>query len=323
MEDRNAFTCQHENDVCTDLMVATPDVPSVLKGNANLHESLYRDVVDPDRLKRQHERYVRVLEENGVRVHNMLEHINPHTFGNIDLANVVFTRDPLIVTPKGIVVGRFREPVRRIESELVTEVLANMDIPAIGTIRAPGFVEGGDFFPAGDVCFIASGNRTNDCGIQQLLDGDMFGTEFVAIVKYPEDHLMKTIHLDCYFGLVGNRYAVLWSYAMEHVTVTEMRRVGGSASASARYVEVRSGIPLAEYLTGRGYEIIEVDDACQEKYGCNILDIGNNTILTQDEYVTGRLKALGYRVIFVEFDEVHKMYGGIRCASQALRRIAR
>lgn len=51
-------------------------------------------------------------------------------------------------------------------------------------MRAPGYLEGGDFFPAGkDLCFIGVGLRSNAEAVEQLLREDLFGTTRVAVVR--------------------------------------------------------------------------------------------------------------------------------------------
>jgi arginine deiminase len=235
-----------------------------------------------------------------------------------DLGNMIFTRDPILCTARGVVLGRFREPVRRMETELVSGALAQLKVPILGKIRSPGYVEGGDFIPAGERAFIAVGNRTNIPGVEQMLQNDWFGTEYVAIVEYPEDGQMKAIHLDCYLGIVGKKHAVVWKHALEVATVTEVCKL----SRRAVYETTVTGIPLAHYLTDYcGYELIVVNDHSQAKYACNLLDIGHGCVLTQEEFVTQELLARGYHTIFIPFHEVHKMYGGIRCATQTVQRV--
>lgn len=308
------FQCKHENDVCQIVMVAKPDVSSIILGNHNVKESLYREPVNPSRAQQQHRDLARALHDHGVQVIDIMKIPVQREYDHAELANIIFTRDPLLVTAKGVVVGRFRESVRRVETEITQNALRMLNVPVMGTIDAPGYVEGGDFIPAGEVSFIACGNRTNREGIQQMLDRDMFGTDVVAIVEYPEDGLMKAIHLDCYLGLVGRKHAVVWERALSCTRITEMRRIDGG------YEIAKAEIALGDYLTQIGYTVVPVDDGCQERYGCNLLDLGNNVVLTQDHYVSGLLMEAGYNVCHLEFDEIHKMYGGIRCATQTLQR---
>jgi arginine deiminase len=311
------YTCQHENDDCTTILVARPHYRSILIANENIQDNLYREKVAIKMLHEHHEHLIETLTNHGVRVHDIMCSLTDHSVRN-DLGNMIFTRDPILCTARGVVLGRFREPVRRMETELVSGALAQLKVPILGKIRSPGYVEGGDFIPAGERAFIAVGNRTNIPGVEQMLQNDWFGTEYVAIVEYPEDGQMKAIHLDCYLGIVGRKHAVVWKHALEVATVTEMRRL----NRWSLYETTVTGIPLAHYLTDYcGYELIVVNDHSQSKYACNLLDIGHGCVLTQEEFVTQELLARGYHTIFIPFHEVHKMYGGIRCATQTVQRI--
>jgi arginine deiminase len=312
--------CGHENDPAKVVMIACPSLEVLEACSANPSENLYREMVIPERVVEQHETMCDVLEMAGVRVVDALAMLPPEVCASCsaeDIANILFTRDAMLCTPKGVVLGRFREPCRQAETQLVETILANMRVPHLGCVEAPGIVEGGDFIPAGDRCFIACGNRTNRAGIQQMMDQDWFGTDAVAVVEYPEDGDMSTIHLDCYVGLVGRRHAVVWDWAAQHVCVQHYERVEGTGT----YAALGDKCSLGEYFARCGYEVLPVSRECQRAYGCNLLDLGNNTVVTQDVEVTRMLQERGYRVYFVEFDEVHKMYGGIRCATQVLVRM--
>ena len=54
----------------------------------------------------------------------------------------------------------------------------------VGEIRAPGYLEGGDFFPAGrDLALVGIGLRSNFEAARQLMDGDLLGTSRLAVVR--------------------------------------------------------------------------------------------------------------------------------------------
>lgn len=54
----------------------------------------------------------------------------------------------------------------------------------LGRITAPGFLEGGDYFPAGnDLALIGIGLRSNMEACQQLMDEDLLGANRLAVVR--------------------------------------------------------------------------------------------------------------------------------------------
>ncbi len=57
-------------------------------------------------------------------------------------------------------------------------------LPVVGEIQVPGFLEGGDFFPAGrDLALVGIGLRSNFEAARQLMDNDLLGTSRLAVVR--------------------------------------------------------------------------------------------------------------------------------------------
>lgn len=58
------------------------------------------------------------------------------------------------------------------------------ELAIIGSIDKPGFLEGGDFFPAGeDLALLGVGLRSNYEAAKQLMDQDLLGTSRFAVVR--------------------------------------------------------------------------------------------------------------------------------------------
>jgi arginine deiminase len=54
----------------------------------------------------------------------------------------------------------------------------------VGEIEAPGYLEGGDFFPAGkDLALVGIGLRSNFEACRQLMEKDLLGARRLAIVR--------------------------------------------------------------------------------------------------------------------------------------------
>eukprot|EP00854_Cymbomonas_tetramitiformis_P023642 gene23642-28638_t len=99
------------------------------------------------------------------------------------LTNMQYTRDQQITTAKGVVMGRLRSLQRKDEVELMEFCFRKLGLNIVGTVKEPGYLEGGDFYPAGEnLCFIGIGLRSNLEASQQLMREDLFGTSRVAVV---------------------------------------------------------------------------------------------------------------------------------------------
>lgn len=81
-------------------------------------------------------------------------------------------------------------------------------LPVLGEISDGGYLEGGDFFPAGqDLCFIGVGLRSNLDACMELMKNDWLGTRRVAIVKDDFDQNQVT----CCTLLTQNSFNIIWN----------------------------------------------------------------------------------------------------------------
>lgn len=239
--------------------------------------------------------------------------------------NLYFLRDQLITTNRGVVIGRMNSEQRRVETRIVQFAIEKLGIEPVSEIDAPGFLEGGDFLPAGERVFIAEGLRTNAQAIQQLLNEDAFGTAEVVVVR-DAWRQQEQMHLDTYFNLISPRLAVLDESRMtaepgseRRLTIDLYRRTNG------RYSRVRMGGDFLDYLRQELHmEAIPVSQADRENYGVNFLTVRENEIFIaegiSDEY-RDRLQQGGVTVRPVDFRNLMGGYGSCHCTVQVLRRV--
>ena len=324
---------EHEWDRALEVVVCRPYIPAIQYANSNLSKCLFREHVDVERALRQHDALVRALESHGVRVVHTLDldiDVVNEKWVNGDahlgcLANTCFTRDVVLTTVKGCVMGKLAEPVRALETAIASNTYARHGIHVEGFMEGfmegcmEGCVEGGDFLPLGKgLCMIGCGNRTTMEGIRDLVAQDLIGTDRVAIVKCPPDMRgrLEFVHMDCYLGVAGSGMVLMWEGACD-VCVDEYW-VHDTRDLS---VLLRADIPLYTYLVSNGYTVLRVPTASQKKYGCNVLSLNERDVIVQDRWVYDALRACMINPIYVEFSEFHKMYGGIHCATQVTRRL--
>jgi len=115
---------------------------------------------DPVKAKEQHQSLIRTIEQTGTRVVNLQE-MPGHP-------NSVFTKDTLVCTRQGYIRVRMGLPSRMGEESWMAGVIDRIGITVIGTIDAPGTVEGGDVIVGEETVFIGNSSRTNTAGIEQL-----------------------------------------------------------------------------------------------------------------------------------------------------------
>ena len=121
----------------------------------------YTKPIDAPALQRQFEAFVALLEADGATIH----WIEP---ADDDLADSVFTYDPSFTIPGGVVILRPGKDLRLDEAALHARFHEGL-MPIVGSIEAPGTVEGGDCFWLDPTTIaVGRGYRTNQAGIEQL-----------------------------------------------------------------------------------------------------------------------------------------------------------
>ena len=241
------------------------------------------------------------------------------------LANLVFTRDQQITTAKGIVMASLRSKQREREVSLMKFVFRKLGIAVTGEIREPGFLEGGDFFPAGaDLCFVGVGLRSNFAACRQLMDEDLLGTRRLAVVRDELEQSQDRMHLDCAFSILGEDCVLMLEEMMGEASPTRRLVDEYVREGEGPYALVREGVEFSRYLRENGYNIIPVAAADQLKYACNTLNLGNSNIISVHKECARAIARNPHfrgKIQYVPFSSITAMYGAVHCATQVVSRI--
>jgi N-dimethylarginine dimethylaminohydrolase len=117
---------------------------------------------DPGKALDQYARFLRLVEKSGTEI-VWLEDTGD------GLADAMFTHDPSLVSDHGAIVLRMGKALRAPETRLHEQKYREVGIPILGSIAAPGTVEGGDcLWLDRRTLIVGRGVRTNREGIDQL-----------------------------------------------------------------------------------------------------------------------------------------------------------
>lgn len=131
---------------------------------ADSNEWNYAKPIDADSLVAQYGAFADLVESSGVEIHWLPEDEQD------GLADSVFTYDPSFVIPTGVIILRPGKTARRAEAELHRSFYEGL-MPIVGTIEAPGVIEGGDCcWLDSTTLAVGRGFRTNRAGIGQLAE---------------------------------------------------------------------------------------------------------------------------------------------------------
>eukprot|EP00474_Spongospora_subterranea_P002335 CRZ02793.1 hypothetical protein [Spongospora subterranea] len=240
------------------------------------------------------------------------------------LGNLIFTRDQQITTMKGIVMANMASRARHGEVDLMIEVMRDLGAHVIGRIQSPATLEGGDFFMAGDTCFIGTGLRTNSLAVQQLMDNDMIGCKYVVEVRDMFERSQDRMHLDCVFNIISYNLVMLMG-SLENSSSLKRRLVNEYTQdpITKAYTLSRSDVEFSSYLRARSFHIQGIPDEFQLLYGVNCLNLGNSNIIMMHEEsarLVARNPHFKGRINVVDYVSVSSMYGSLHCTSQVVRR---
>lgn len=295
-------------------LLCEPIKESILTGNSDIDYHLYKSYVTYHKALEQHKHLQMVLKENKQQV-TLINSKIPSYIPIKEYSNLMFVRDTFIRTKKGLVIGRMKEPVRQMETELMEWVLKLLGQTPIYKMEAPEILEGGDFTFYEDISFIATGTRSNALAVSKMLSYDLFGTEKVVIVYREHPDLdMSRIHLDCYFAVFGDRYCLLWEELIRCQTPHQRYVIEYIRQPNGSYQKTLDKMTFFEYLIKNHFNVIPISTEAQRNYGCNILELDNGVVLTQEEESSRKIK----NSIYVPMDEIHKMYGGIHCVTNTV-----
>jgi len=212
----------------------------------------------------------------------------------------LYTRDALLVSPKGLILCHMGRVSRRNEPALNAHFLTSAGEDILGTILPPGTLEGGDVIWLDDKsCAIGLGPRTNNDGIGQFkrLLGDDID---VHVVPLPDpEHPDDVFHLMSMISPLDKDLALIYRPLMPEGFI--------------------------QWLEQRGLGFVEVAEEEFIAMGCNVLALGPRDLLMLDglPITRRRLEAAGCRVQTYKGDEIsRKGEGGPTCLTRPLVRTA-
>lgn len=242
--------------------------------------------------------------------------------------NLYFTRDQMITTGKGVVLTSLNSPQRAIETKILRFCLKKLGVPLLLDVSDPAcedcFLEGGDFLMFGNTALIGQGMRTNSKAIKTLMQQDVLGTKYVAVVK-DRYFYQPQMHLDTYFNIIDkdlvaiseNRYHAK-SSGKEGLSVDLYEKKKGGYSLK------KQNIPFKEYLEDYlKVTVFVLSEQDQKNYGLNFLCIGPREIVAvkgQSESYIQKMKQHKVKIHWVDFTNLKQGWGAAHCTTQVVFR---
>jgi N-dimethylarginine dimethylaminohydrolase len=233
-----------------------------------------------------------LLKEQGAAIYYLPEEASV----NMDS---IYCRDAAIATDGGVIICNMGKPARRNEPFAEKKAFEANGFKILGTITAPGTLEGGDVAWL-DEHTLAVGltYRTNEEGITQL--SALLQPLDVQIITVPLPHYKgpsDVFHLMSILSPVDTNLAVVYSPLMP--------------------------VMFRNLLLQRGYQLIEVPDIEFESMGCNVLAVAPRECLMVDgnPVTKALLEQAGCKVTVYKGVEISvKGGGGPTCLTRPVYR---
>ncbi len=211
----------------------------------------------------------------------------------------IYCRDAAIATNKGMIICNMGKAARSHEPAAQKRAFEAQGIAVLGTITAPGTLEGGDVAWL-DEHTLAVGHtyRTNEEGIRQLTA--LVAPLGVEVITVPLPHYRgpaDVFHLMSVLSPVDSHIAVVYSPLMP--------------------------IGFRNLLLQRGYQLVEVPETEFDSMGCNVLAMGPGDCLMVEgnPLTTAALEKTGCRVSLYKGNEISvKGGGGPTCLTRPMER---
>jgi N-dimethylarginine dimethylaminohydrolase len=252
----------------------------------------YLDKPNLNSALREFESLETILKQNGADLYHLPE--DPDV--NMDS---IYCRDAAIATNLGMIICNMGKEARKHEPMAEKKAFESNDIPILGSIFAPGTLEGGDVAWI-DEHTLAVGHtyRSNEDGIRQLKV--LLAPMDVNVIVVPLPHYKgpgDVFHLMSIISPVDKDLAVVYSPLMP--------------------------IAFRNELLRRGYQFIEVADDEFETMGCNVLALAPRVCMMVDGNPKTKLALENAGCTVFEYKGVEisvKGGGGPTCLTRPIQR---
>jgi N-dimethylarginine dimethylaminohydrolase len=249
----------------------------------------WREIVDPEKAREEHDSLAAIYRENGAKVY-YVDDMHPQR------PNAYFLRDSVFMTPEGAIIARHALEVRRGEERWVAQTLARLGVPIVRTVTGKGIFEGAcGMWVDRETVILGTGVRANREGVRQVEEVlRPMGVNHFLPFSIPYGHP----HVDGVMNLIAPDLAIIFPWQTPHDIWAALRERGFHVLEAPWVEEVKEGMAL-------NFVALEP--------GKVVMPAGNPR--TQEV-----LEKAGVEVLEQDISELRKGWGGIHCMTVFLRR---
>lgn len=302
----------HEDFPLKKVLMHRPEVELPMVTEETLEYFHFSAVPDPDRFLQEFDQLVAAFQQMGseVLLVNEILKDDPEAMAYIrKRANMTYTRDLSVVTPKGGVLLGMAIDGRKGDPAMIGRVFDKLGIPLLGQLEPDGLLEGGGItYFRGDTVIVGRCDRTNPVGLRKFENymKQVGLKQMITIPLYP-----GAIHIDGLLVLIDKDLAIVHPPSLDYAPAIIKDLETG---------QVREQM-IMDYLAQEGVEFICITDE-DGWAAANFVMTAPRQIVGYDwaERVMNEVEKRGGKAIGVPGKELRKGNGGPHCMTCALER---
>ncbi|MEN6459906.1 MAG: arginine deiminase family protein [Syntrophomonas sp.] len=289
------------------VMLHSPDesLPKITEENREFF--LFDKVPNVDKYLEEHQQYCTLLQNHGVSVHMLSDHVHKNRDLLERLPNLAYLHDIAVISSHGAIVSKMSSRGRCHEEIVVREALTDLGIP---TLYEP--YEGEEFegclLLSSKTVFVADTERHSKYSINKFIDFILHYFDEVIYARIPQER--RFMHPDMVLNRITDHLMVYFPPAfLQTLFITK---------------DTSASIDIKTWMNERQIDLIPLSDQEQRKWGSSFVPLEPGVIINYDISLESNTLNLLERegVKFIHFHPEALLAGGgsLRCLTMRLWR---
>jgi arginine deiminase len=289
------------------VMLHRPDLSLPKVTEKNLEFFLFDKVPDVDKYLEEHQQYCTLLQNQGVTVHQLSDHVHRNRDLLERLPNLAYLHDTAVISSHGAILSKMSSMGRCHEEIVVREALTDIGIP---TLYEPD--EGEDFEGClllnPKTVFVADTERHSRDSINKFIEFILNYFDEVIYARIPQER--RFMHPDMVLNRITDHLMVYFPPAfLQTFFITK---------------DTRTPIDIKTWMKERQVDLIPLSDQEQMQWGSSFVPLEPGVIINYDISLASNtlhlLEQEGVRFIHFHPEALLAGGGSLRCLTMRLWR---
>lgn len=289
------------------VMLHRPDKSLSKITEANREYFLFDKVPDVDKYLEEHQKYCTLLQDHGVEVHQLSDHIHSNSDLLERLPNLAYLHDIAVISSHGAIISKMSSMGRCHEEIVVREALTDLGIP---TLYEPceGEAFEGCLLLSPQTVFVADTERHDRGSIKKFIEFILHYFDEVIYARIPQER--RFMHPDMVLNRVTDHLMVYFPAAfLQTFFITR---------------DTSTTIDIKTWMKERQVDLIPLSDREQIRWGSSFVPLEPGLIINYDISLEAKTVQLMEQegVRFIHFHPEALLAGGgsLRCLTMRLWR---